>query len=168
MSPFVTFHAPGHFRAITPPLRIIRLAFFYFSLTFLTGCTFGALRVLYLIPVLHIDPSTAEIGEMPFMLVAMAGWARFIVVRCKVPEVPGTRLAIGLVALGFTVATELGGRWVVDGRRDGEILWSEGEGAARAAFAAALGVFGLMPWLLMVMGTGWQRAHISHSSKSKI
>lgn len=136
---------------IAVSLIIMRLAFFYFVLTFLTGCILGYIRLYKAIPIYHLSPPVAELLEMPIMLLAVFIWARFIMVRFSVPNVAGMRLAIGFLALGFMLLAELGGRFVkyVEGL---EVRIFDTDKISSGGFAASLVLFGLMPWFLMVFG----------------
>lgn len=132
-------------------ILITRLAFLYFLLTFLTGCILGYIRLNKVIPIYHLSQSTAELIEMPFMLLAVFIWARFIMERCSVPNVAGMRLAIGFLALGFMLFAELVGRVIMyEGGFKAGIL--DMDKIAGGAFSASLLLFSLMPWLLMVIG----------------
>ncbi len=132
-------------------LLIIRLAFFYFSLTFITGCISGYVRQKIIVPRYHLSQSTAELLELPFMLLAIYFWARLIVLRCSVPKVAWMRLAIGFIALGCMLVVEFFGAIFLheEGRKQRN---RETDKIARGAFDASLLLFGLMPWLLMVTG----------------
>jgi hypothetical protein len=91
-------------------LIILRLAFLYFVLTFFTGCILGYIRLQKVIPIYRLSPAVAELLEMPFMLLAVFIWARFIMVRFSVPNVSGMRLAVSFLALGFMLLAELSGK----------------------------------------------------------
>lgn len=70
-------------------LLIVRLAFLHFVLTFLTECILGYIRVQKVIPIYHLSQPIAELLEMPFMLLMVYIWARFITVRYSVPNSAG-------------------------------------------------------------------------------
>src|SRR2546430_3692246 len=128
---------------ITLALLLLRVSFFYFILTFLTGCIFGYLRVIYLIPFFNISSRTGELIEAPFMLFFTIFWAYILLERFEIPFIGCLRLVIGLTALGYMVITELvlsiimyeeGWRKVVVNR----------DPIAGPAFAIILVLFGLM------------------------
>jgi hypothetical protein len=130
-------------------ILILRLAFYYYALTFLTGFILGIVRVGVFVRSYHYGAPIAELTEMPFMMLASAFWAMFLVIRFDIPKVAWMRLAIGLLGLAFMLATELVGRIVLHGS-PWPISMSKMEILAKGAFAACLIMFGLMPWLLML------------------
>jgi uncharacterized membrane protein len=128
---------------------IVRLAFLYCLFTFLTGCIFGFIRLGYVVPVYHVRASTAELFEMPIMVLVTVFWAWFTIRKFEIPKVAWMRLAVGLVGLLFMLVTEFVGRVILY-----EEGWTKGileeDLIASEAFGGTLLVFGLMPWLLMV------------------
>jgi hypothetical protein len=127
---------------------LLRVSFLYFALVFLTGCIFGFLRVKYLIPSFDIDSRTGELIEMPLMLLFIALWARVLIVRFKLPAVSSLRLIIGFMALGHMLVAELVTGIIMYKKGWKEALMRR-DPAAGSAFATALALFGLMPWILM-------------------
>ncbi len=134
---------------IAVSLLILRLAFFYYAATFLTGCVLGFIRIGVFVRSYHYGAPVAELIEMPFMLLATAFWAIFVVTKFEIPKVAWLRLAIGLLGLGFMIVTELVGRIILYGTSWPHSM-SKMEILAKGAFSACLIIFGLMPWLLML------------------
>jgi hypothetical protein len=130
-------------------LLVLRIAFFYYGLTFFTGCVFGSIRLGVLVPMYHFRQPIAELIEMPFMLMAIAFWARFTVTKYEVPKVAWLRLTIGLLGLVFMVTTEVVMKRMLSGQSSTESK-SKIDILARVAFGISLVIFGLMPWLVMV------------------
>jgi hypothetical protein len=134
---------------ISIAILILRLAFFYYALTYLTGFILGIVRVGIFVRSYHYGAPIAELIEMPFMLLGITFWAMFVVIKFDIPKVAWIRLAIGLLGLAFLLATELIGRIIVYGDAWPASM-SKTEILAKGAFAALVIMFGLMPWLVML------------------
>jgi hypothetical protein len=134
---------------ITFAILILRVALFYYALTFVTGFILGIVRIGIFVRSYHYGAPMAELIEMPFMLFAIAFWAMFMVMKFDIPKVAWIRLAIGLLGMAFMLATELAGRIIVYGNPWPSSM-TKMEILAKGAFAACLIMFGLMPWLLML------------------
>lgn len=130
-------------------ILILRLAFYYYAFTFLTGFILGIVRIGVFVRSYHYGASIAELIEMPFMLLAIAFWAMFLVMRFDIPKVAWIRLVIGSLGLAFMLVTELVGRIILYGSAWPTSI-TKMEILARGAFASCLIMFGLMPWLLML------------------
>jgi hypothetical protein len=92
-----------------PKLRrlIFKSGLLYFSIVFGVGFVLGTIRVLWVVP--HFGTRTAELMEMPLMLIAIVATARWLVPRLAIPPILWIRLGMGLVALGFLLVAEFGG-----------------------------------------------------------
>lgn len=125
-------------------MRLIRASIIYFLLVFGTGFVLGTIRVLWLAPSLGIR--TAELLEMPLMVLATVLAARWINRRYLTEASAGGRLAAGLVALVvlFSAELALGG---AQGRSPADVVFNR-DPVSGAAYYAALTLFGLMPWIL--------------------
>jgi hypothetical protein len=130
-------------------LLVLRLAFIYYGLTFLTRCVLRFIRIGILVRFYGIREPMAGLFEMLFMLLAVTLWAKFIVAKFKIPKVAWVRLAVGLVGLVFILVTEFVGT---------VIMYEEGPGkglledlVASGALATSLAIFGLMPWIMMLL-----------------
>jgi hypothetical protein len=127
---------------------IVRISFAYFLLAFTTGTLASYLVYTRLLPVHHLTTPQSELAIIPVMLLLTVAWARILIVWYEIPRVRAFRLAIGGLAVGFMVLTEM----VV-----ALALYEEGVGAwildtdakAGAAFAGLLLAYGLMPTILM-------------------
>jgi hypothetical protein len=82
-----------------------RAALSYVALVFGAGFLLGMIRVPLLVPRLGVR--TAELLEMPVMLVVSVLAARFVVRRFALPPSAGVRLPVGVMALALLVAAEL-------------------------------------------------------------
>jgi hypothetical protein len=135
---------------IAVSMLILRISLIYYGLTFLTGCILGLIRLGILTPVYDFRQPIAELIEMPFLLLAVVFWARFVVSKFDIPNIAWLRLAIGLLALVFMLLTEL-----VGGRMAIRESWTDSMPKtvilAKSSFAISLVIFGLMPWLVMVV-----------------
>ncbi|KAH6670605.1 hypothetical protein B0J14DRAFT_99586 [Halenospora varia] len=129
-------------------LFIVRLAFFYFALSFATGCIIAWFRFARLMPVNHLTQPQSELVTLPMFLLANILWARFMVVNYEIPRVGGFRLAIGALALVFMLFAELMGGIVLYEKGITEWIW-ETDPLAAGLGATVLLLFGLMPMLLM-------------------
>jgi hypothetical protein len=129
-------------------LLVLRFAFFYYGLTFLAGCILGFIRHGILLLIYQFPESTAELVEMPYMLLEVAFLARFMVTRFDIPKIAWVRLAVRLLGLLMLVAEFV--RRVMVYRDVGREMLQE-DAAATESFTALLVVFGLMPRLLMLL-----------------
>jgi hypothetical protein len=66
----------------------------------------GTVRTLWVVP--RVGTRTAELLEMPIMLVVAIVAARWTVLRLAVPSVPPARLGMGFVALVLMLVAEFG------------------------------------------------------------
>jgi hypothetical protein len=86
-------------------VRNIKAGLVYFALVFGAGCVLGALRVTLIAP--RVGARTAELIEMPIMLLVVAFTARWVVRRFRLPSARLPRLSVGLIALALLLAMEL-------------------------------------------------------------
>ncbi|KUJ11063.1 uncharacterized protein LY89DRAFT_595113 [Mollisia scopiformis] len=148
-------------------LFILRIAFVYFLLTFLSGLFLAYFRFSTLQPINHLTVPQAELVTMPFWLLLITLWARWTIVAYEVPRVRGFRIAIGGVALGFLVIAELAGGIVLYERGVTKWVW-ETDPLAAGMGCLVLGLFGLMPALLMVFeGETDEMGETSHGHEKK-
>jgi len=85
-------------------MKILKAGLIYFALVFGAGFVLGAIRTLWLVPLL--GPRAAELIEAPIMLVVTILSARSIVQRLSVPPMVSTRLAMGGLALALLLVLE--------------------------------------------------------------
>ena len=123
---------------------MLRAALAYFALVFGTGFVLGAIRVPLLVPRLGVR--TAELLEMPLMLVAIVLAARFVVRRFALPPAPMLRLRVGLIALALLVMAELGLAVLLSGQSVAQYIAGR-DPVSGTVYLAMLAVFAAMPAL---------------------
>ena len=84
-------------------MHIIRAGVLYFVLVFGAGFALGVVRLLWIVP--RFGTRMAELMEAPIMLVVIVLAARWVARR--LPPAWGTRLGMGLLALGLLLAAEV-------------------------------------------------------------
>jgi len=150
-------------------LFITRLSFYYFFVSYLSSLFISYLRIARLQPINHLTQPQAELITLPFWLLLSTLFARYLIVWYEIPRVAGFRLAIGGVAGVFLVLAELVG---------GVVMWEKGwrvwiwetDFWAAGAGVLVLGLFGLMPWLLMGVerrGEGEEVEETGHGHEKK-
>ena len=116
-------------------------AAFYFTIVFGTGFLLGPIRILLLVP--RVGTRTAELLEMPLMLVAIVLAARFI--NRRHPSAPHIRT--GFVALTLLLAAEVLLGITLTGATPLQVLLNR-DPVSGTAYYAALAAFAAMPWWL--------------------
>lgn len=124
-------------------MRVLKASLLYFASVFGVGFVLGTVRVLLLVPRLGVR--WAELLELPLMLLASFYFAR-LVVRRSGRFASVRRLAIGLTALGFLLAAEIGLTVLVRGQSLAEYLESR-DAVSGVAYLLSLAAFALMPLL---------------------
>lgn len=114
--------------------RLLRSAFAYFAVVFACGFVLGSIRVPFLAPRLGVR--TAELLEMPIMLVVIVLAARWVARRCRVAPTVHDRLWMGIGALVLLLVMEFSLVLALQGLTIRQYL------ATRDPVAA--GVYGLM------------------------
>lgn len=117
----------------------------YFFLVFGAGFVLGTMRVLLVVP--HLGERTAELLEMPLMLIATVFAARWITRRFPEPHNHTARLAIGGIALGLMLAGELAVGIGLRGMITADIILNR-DPISGTAYYVSLILFAAMPWLL--------------------
>jgi hypothetical protein len=87
-------------------MRILTASSLYFALVFGAGFALGVVRTLFVVP--HVGTRSAELMEMPVMLLVTVAAARWTVVRLAVPSSTLARLGTGCIALLLMLAAEFG------------------------------------------------------------
>ncbi len=126
-------------------MRLLKPAAAYFALVFGTGFVLGTVRVLWLVP--RFGTRTAELLEMPLMLIAIVLAARWTNRRFADAHGPSTRLGIGLIALGLVIAAELVVGFALRGSSPIEALANR-DPLSGTVYYASLVLFAALPWLL--------------------
>jgi len=117
----------------------------YFVLTCGAGFVLGTIRVLWAVP--RFGERTAELMEMPIMLIVTilaAGWA---VRRLALPRTASKRLAVGLFALGILLVAEFAVVLYLRGLTIREYFASR-DPVAGTVYLVMLGAFAIMPFLV--------------------
>jgi hypothetical protein len=127
------------------PLRILSAGCLYFALVFATGFVLGSLRILWVVP--RLGERTAELLEMPVMLLAIVVAARWVVRRAAVPPTPLHRLGMGGVALALMLIAEFGVVLRLRGLSVAGYL-ADRDPVSGTVYYAMLLVFGAIPLLL--------------------
>jgi hypothetical protein len=117
----------------------------YFVAVFAVGFLLGVVRVLWLVPV--AGERSAELMELPLMIVASFFVARALVARFRVVDARAA-LEAGLAALALLLVAELGAAFALRGLTPVEYVASR-DPVSGAAYAVALLIFGLLPWLIV-------------------
>ncbi len=137
-------------RRLPQPLRA---GILYFLLVFGAGFLLGTIRVLLLLPLL--DERTAELLEMPLMLVVIYFAARFILRRHPGLDKAGAVAAgltafVLLLAVEFTLVLALRGMTIAD-------YYDSRDPVALGAYLVSLLLFAAMPRLLLRRGASPRR-----------
>ena len=124
--------------------KTFRAALTYFAIVLGTGFVLGMFRVPILVP--RIGERWAELAEMPIMAAVIFIAAGFVLRRY--PEVcsPGRSLVAGFLALGLSVAAELGLAVALQDQTLTEFINSRDK-VSGSVYIALLLVFAVMPRL---------------------
>ena len=134
-------------------MRVVAAGVVYFLAVFGAGFVLGPIRVLWLVP--RVGVRTAELLEMPIMLLVIVLAARWIARRFAVPSATATRFGMGLVALALLLTAEFMLVLWLQGMTVREYLAAR-DPVSGAVYLAMLSVFAAMPWLVSLFerGTG--------------
>ncbi len=127
-------------------MQILKTGFLYFALVFAAGFVLGILRELWAVP--GFGQMTAELMEMPVMLVVIVFAARWTVRRLETPPAPLARLGIGLVALGALIFMELTVVLAMRGLTLRDYIETR-DPVSGTVYLVMLGVFAIMPLLVV-------------------
>lgn len=126
-------------------MRVLAASSLYFALVFGAGFVLGVVRTLFVAP--HVGTRSAELMEMPVMLLVTVAAARWTVVRLAVPSSTLARLGTGCIALLLMLAAEFGLVLRVRGISVGQYLATR-DRVSGAAYYVMLIVFAVMPLLI--------------------
>src|SRR5689334_10948057 len=89
-------------------MRTLKAALAYFALVFGAAFLLGTIRVLWVIPRMSGPHAarTAELIELPILIVVMTFVARWVVRHFSLPSLRGSRLAVGFLSLAFVLVSE--------------------------------------------------------------
>lgn len=126
-------------------MQILQSAILYFLLVFAAGFVLGTARVLFLVPLL--GERTAELLEMPLMLILTVVAAQWILHHKMKDHQLSATLSVGFIALGILLIAELGvGMWL-RGISATEIFLDR-DPIAGTAYYMSLLLFAAMPAIL--------------------
>ena len=132
-------------------MRNFKPALLYFALVLGTGFLFGMIRVPFLVP--RLGERSAELLEMPFMLVAIVLAARHVVRRFELPKNAALRLKVGFAALAMPVLAEGLLATLLQGRSLTEFIASR-DPVSGSVYLGMLLLFALMPFILGHLSNG--------------
>ena len=118
---------------------------FYFALVFGAGFVLGPIRMLWGVP--RFGTRMAELIEAPIVLVITVIAARWIVRRLAAPSTPGSRLAMGFIALDLLLIAEFTLVLWLRGQSINEYI-SNRDPVSGDVYYLMLGVFAIMPLLV--------------------
>ena len=124
--------------------QVVKAGAIYFVLVFGVGFVLGTIRVLLIRPI--VGTRTAELLEMPLMLIVVILAAGWVVRHFDVPPTVASRLSMGGMALSLILALDFT-----------IVLWIRGlsfsqyveafDPIAGTAYFVMLGIFAVMPLL---------------------
>ena len=126
-------------------MQAVKAGALYFALVFGAGFVLGTVRTLWVVP--RLGTRTAELLEMPIMLVVAIVAARWIILRLGVPFTLSARLGMGGVALALMLVAEFGLMLWLRGLSIREYLATR-EPVSGTVYYVMLAVFALMPLLV--------------------
>jgi len=126
-------------------MEALKPGFLYFLLVFGTGFVLGTVRVLLIVPL--VGHRTAELLEMPLMLMATVLAARWTIRRFPERRTSAARLSIGGIALGLMLAGELAVGIGLRGMTAAEVMLNR-DLVSGTAYYVSLFLFAVMPWLV--------------------
>jgi hypothetical protein len=127
-------------------MRLVAAGAVYFLVVFGAGFVLGAIRVLWVVP--RIGMRTAELLEMPIMLIVTVLAARWVVRRFALPRT-FARFGMGFVALALLLGAELTLVVWVQGMTVRDYLAAR-DPISGTVYLVMLGVFAAMPWFVGV------------------
>ena len=133
---------------------MLKASLTYFGIIFGVGFVFGMIRVPFLVPA--IGERYAELVELPFMLAAVFGAARWVVRRFGIGSKVVLALFLGILSASLLLLIEFSVVLWIRGVSLSEFLESRDPVAATAYYIAAA-IFALMPAALVLMSKRLQR-----------
>lgn len=125
--------------------QVVKAGAIYFALVFGAGFVLGTIRVLWLVPA--VGARTAELLEMPVMLMVIILSARWVVRHFRVPHTASIRLGMGGMVLALVLALDFTVVLWIRGLSFGQYIESF-DSVAGTAYFVLLGIFAVMPLLV--------------------
>lgn len=125
--------------------NIFKAGALYFAIVFGAGFILGPLRVIFLVP--EFGVRTAELIEMPVMLVIIIFSALWITHRFELPGRSVSRIITGIIALILMLLAEFSVVLKIQGLTFKDYL-SNRDTVSGIVYYAMLGVFAAMPFIL--------------------
>lgn len=130
-------------------MRVLKAGTVYFLWVFAAGFALGVLRELWLAP--WLGTRIAELAEMPVMWLVIVLAARWTVRRFALSATPSTRLATGMLAVGWLLLAEVALVLGLRGLTLAEYLVGR-DPVAGTAYLLSLVLMAAMPWLVGRLG----------------
>jgi hypothetical protein len=127
-------------------MQMLKAGALYFAAVFSVGFLLGAIRTLWLVP--RVGARSAELMEMPLMLVVSILAARQTVLRICLPSTWPARLGMGCIALVLMLVAEFGFVLRIRGLSIRDYLASR-DPLSGTVYYLLLVVFGAMPLLVV-------------------
>src|SRR5512147_192483 len=126
-------------------MQTLKPGIIYFLLVFGAGFILGTIRVLLIVP--RVGHRTAELLELPLMLIATVLAAWWITRRFPEPRDSTARLLIGGIALGLMLAGELAVGIGLRGMTASDVFLNR-DPVSGTAYYVSIILFAAMPWLV--------------------
>lgn len=126
-------------------MRLLKPALLYFLIVFGVGFILGPIRVLWIVP--RVGERTAELLELPLMLVAIVLAAGWLNRRFAELILPSSKLGVGLIAFVMVLSAEFIVGMTLRGLSFTQIILDR-DIVSGTAYYGSLLLFALMPWLL--------------------
>ncbi len=126
-------------------MYMLKAASLYFSIVFGAGFVLGTLRVLLLVP--HVGERTAELIEMPLMLIVIVLAARWIVRHRLHDARPSLTILVGLLAMGLVLLADLGVGMILRDMAVAEVFLQR-DPVSGTVYYLSLLVFAILPTFL--------------------
>jgi hypothetical protein len=133
-------------------MQVLTPGTIYFLLVFGAGFVLGTGRVLLIVP--SLGDRAAELVEMPLMLLATVLAARWITRRFPEARTSASRLAIGGIALGLMLASEMAVGIGLRGMTAAEVILNR-DPVSGTAYYLSLILFAAMPWMVSRWRIRW-------------
>lgn len=126
--------------------NILKLSLIYFLLVFGCGFIFGTIRTLWLLP--HFSNRSAELIEMPIMLLVIFFSAKFVINKLPSTTSEPRPILIGILALLYLLIAEFSLVLELRGITLREYFMTR-DPISGSAYMLSLIIYALMPYLLI-------------------